>query len=80
MDKKEFGGRPLAFMAKEGSLFLALAAAILAASLGFAQTNLGASTGRKQFVKKLVAAAEERTHHEGPTPTASVLPGLFSKS
>jgi uncharacterized protein YijF (DUF1287 family) len=53
----------LALMALAGSVGFGLALLTLVSSLGIAQTNPADSAARKEFVKKLVAAAEERTHH-----------------
>jgi uncharacterized protein YijF (DUF1287 family) len=63
MDKKKFSRLALASMKMTGSLGFALALVALAGSLGFAQTNSVEPAVRKEFLKKLVAAAEERTHH-----------------
>jgi uncharacterized protein YijF (DUF1287 family) len=50
MDRKKFIAVTLSFVAFTGAV-------------AFAQTNPVESEAQKQFVKRLVAAAEERTHH-----------------
>lgn len=50
-------------MDKNRFTWLTLAFVTMAGSLGTAQTNSVDSAVRKEFAKKLVAAAEERTHH-----------------
>ena len=42
---------------------LAALAAMLAEALGMAQANTGESSAHREFLKRLVAAAIERTHH-----------------
>jgi uncharacterized protein YijF (DUF1287 family) len=63
MDKKKSSGLVLALIKMASSLGLTLALVALAGPVGFAQTNSGDPRARKEFMHKLMAAAEERTHH-----------------
>jgi uncharacterized protein len=63
MDKKRSSGLMLAFVAMAGLFWFAVAVLALPGSLCLAQTNSVELEAHKEFVKKLAAAAEERTRH-----------------